>query len=127
MTAINTVPPDDDIDVAADLLHAAHPVVTRLANDLGDTEISIVLSDDRARGERRRRRGPRARFGWTSLTDTEHVIATLIGDGLTNREAAKRLFVSRFTVDAHLRRIFQKLDINSRVELARIVALQPAQ
>jgi DNA-binding CsgD family transcriptional regulator len=228
--------PQDDIDVDSDLLRAAEPVVTRLADALGDTEIGIVVSDDRARvvvrrtpstwllylldscalepgsdwsleragtnaiglvthlqvpvvvadntfaglsavsapiadahlhqlvgaltlvcpaasaGEvvlsqakraaeeverrlrsrrtrRERRRGQRARarFGWTSLTEAERVIAAVIGDGLTNREAAKRLFVSRHTVDAHLRRIYQKLGINSRVELARMLASKSAQ
>jgi DNA-binding CsgD family transcriptional regulator len=41
---------------------------------------------------------------------------------LTNREVAVRLFLSPHTIDAHLRHIFRKLDIDSRVELARIVA-----
>jgi DNA-binding CsgD family transcriptional regulator len=48
-------------------------------------------------------------------------VARLVADGLTNREVAERLFVSPHTVSGHLRHIFMKLDVNSRVDLARIV------
>jgi DNA-binding CsgD family transcriptional regulator len=43
--------------------------------------------------------------------------------GLTNREIATLLAVSRHTVDAHLKHIYTKLDIHTRVELA-VLALQ---
>ena len=61
----------------------------------------------------------RPRFGWDSLTDTEHSVIECVVDGLTNREAAERLFVSHHTVGFHLRSIFCKLGLNSRVELTR--------
>ena len=64
------------------------------------------------------------RVGWASLTESEHALAVLIAEGLTNRQAAERLFISRHTVDAHLRHIFRKLGINSRVRLARVVAVE---
>jgi DNA-binding CsgD family transcriptional regulator len=48
-------------------------------------------------------------------------VSDLVADGLTTRQAAAKLFVSRHTVDSHLRHIFRKLDINSRVDLVRIV------
>jgi len=69
---------------------------------------------------------PRRRpaFGWASLTEAERCLTQLIADGLTNKQAAARLFVSRHTIDSHLRHIFRKLDINSRVELARLVAME---
>jgi DNA-binding CsgD family transcriptional regulator len=63
-------------------------------------------------------------LGWESLSATERSLASIVGQGLTNREAAARLFVSPHTVDSHLRHIFRKLDINSRVELAALVARQ---
>jgi DNA-binding CsgD family transcriptional regulator len=59
--------------------------------------------------------------GWRSLTDTERAIAEAVARGLTNREAGRRLFLSPHTVDSHLRQIFRKLGIRSRVELGRIV------
>ena len=69
----------------------------------------------------------RPSFGWDSLTDAEHSLVHLIAEGLTNKEAGAELFVSRHTVDSHLRHIFRKLGINSRVELARIAAVQGVQ
>jgi DNA-binding CsgD family transcriptional regulator len=59
-------------------------------------------------------------YGWDSLTDTERSVTELVAEGLTNRQAAERLYLSRYTVDFHLRSIFRKLDLTSRVDLARI-------
>ena len=56
------------------------------------------------------------------MTDSEATVARLVAEGLTNREVAERLFVSPHTVSGHLRHIFMKLGVNSRVDLARIVA-----
>jgi len=58
---------------------------------------------------------------WQSLTNAERAVAEVVALGLTNREAGRRVYMSAHTVDAHLRQIFRKLGINSRVELARIV------
>jgi DNA-binding CsgD family transcriptional regulator len=62
-------------------------------------------------------------FGWESLTGTERSVIELVARGLTNREAGERLFLSHHTVGYHLRSIFSKLDVHSRVELARLVAV----
>jgi len=58
--------------------------------------------------------------GWTALTTSELTVARLVAEGLTNREVAERLFVSPHTVSSHLRHVFSKLGITSRVELARV-------
>src|SRR6266568_3074621 len=58
--------------------------------------------------------------GWAALTTSELTVARLVAEGLTNREVAERLFVSPHTVNSHLRHVFLKLGINSRVELARV-------
>jgi DNA-binding CsgD family transcriptional regulator len=58
--------------------------------------------------------------GWAALTTAELSVARLVTEGLTNREVADRLFVSPHTVSSHLRHVFAKLGINSRVELARL-------
>jgi DNA-binding CsgD family transcriptional regulator len=53
------------------------------------------------------------------LTETERRVAELVADGLSNREVSARLFVTVRTVEAHLSRIYAKLGIRSRTELAR--------
>ncbi|MFB9831158.1 helix-turn-helix transcriptional regulator [Actinoallomurus acaciae] len=60
--------------------------------------------------------------GWDSLTDTERSVATLVAQGLTNQRVAAQMFVSPHTVKFHLRQVFRKLDIGSRVELANVAA-----
>ncbi len=64
----------------------------------------------------------RAETGWAAMTDSELAVARRVAQGLTNREVAEQLFVSPHTVSSHLRSTFAKLDINSRLALARIAA-----
>ena len=59
--------------------------------------------------------------GWDALTPAEQNVARLAGEGLTNRQVADRLYLSPHTVTTHLRHIFTKLGIRSRVELARLI------
>ncbi len=54
---------------------------------------------------------------WPSLTPSELRIAAFVAKGLTNKDIADQLIVSPHTVDAHLKHIFTKLSIHSRVEL----------
>jgi DNA-binding CsgD family transcriptional regulator/tetratricopeptide (TPR) repeat protein len=54
----------------------------------------------------------------TALTPTEHQVAQLVAAGRTNREVAQELFVSVRTVESNLTRIYAKLDVRSRAELA---------
>jgi DNA-binding CsgD family transcriptional regulator len=56
--------------------------------------------------------------GWEALTAAELAVAELISAGNTNRLAARALGVSPNTVGTHLRSIFAKLDVRSRVQLA---------
>jgi DNA-binding CsgD family transcriptional regulator len=66
------------------------------------------------------RTAKRPAAGWESLTDTELATARLVAQGLTNQQVASQLFISTHTVAFHLRQVFRKLDIGSRVELTRI-------
>ena len=53
----------------------------------------------------------------TALTRREREIGLLVASGLSNRDIATRLFISKRTVDAHVEHIFAKLEISSRVKL----------
>jgi len=77
------------------------------------------------------RRGPhakhrRAQSGWDSLTPTEVKIAAFVEEGLSNPEIAARLLLSRRTVGTHVSHILKKLNVNSRIDIAREAALRTA-
>lgn len=72
------------------------------------------------RGRARAERRPAS--GWAALTDTERAVAALVAQGLTNRQVAVQMFLSPHTVGFHLRQVFRKLGVRSRVELARLHA-----
>jgi DNA-binding CsgD family transcriptional regulator len=61
---------------------------------------------------------------WFSLTGTECTVSELVSQGLTNQQVADQMFISVHTVAFHLRKVFRKLGISSRVELARIAVGQ---
>ncbi|TMR13938.1 hypothetical protein ETD85_57165 [Nonomuraea zeae] len=62
--------------------------------------------------------------GWDSLTETQHAVALLVADGWTNRQVAEQMFLSVHTVSFHLRQVYRKLNIGSRVELARLAVTE---
>ena len=75
-------------------------------------------------GHRRRHRRTRPGTGATdlaSLTGREREVAHLIADGKTNAEIAAALFLSVKTIETHIRNIFHKLTVSSRVQVARAV------
>jgi DNA-binding CsgD family transcriptional regulator len=72
-----------------------------------------------ASGARARRRLDETR---DQLTNQEHQVALIVAEGATNREAASRLFVTTKTIETHLSRIYRKLGLRSRTELARRLA-----
>jgi len=136
----------DGIDAAADLDHwpfqRAHLLLAhgqwlrrqrriadsraplRAARDTFDALGRVSWSDRarrelRASGESSRRRDPEAR---DRLTAQELQIAQLAADGLTNREVGQRLYLSHRTIATHLYRVFPKLGITARTELAAALA-----
>jgi DNA-binding CsgD family transcriptional regulator len=52
------------------------------------------------------------------LTNTEFAVAELVSQGHTNNEVGRQLFISRHTVAFHLKKVYQKMSVASRVELA---------
>jgi DNA-binding CsgD family transcriptional regulator len=69
-------------------------------------------------------RAVRPATGWAGITDAESAVVRGVAQGLTNREVADQLYLSPHTVSMHLRHVFTKLGINSRVELARLAFQQ---
>jgi DNA-binding CsgD family transcriptional regulator/tetratricopeptide (TPR) repeat protein len=55
-----------------------------------------------------------------SLTSAERRVVRLVTEGLTNREVGERLYLSPYTVGTHLKHVFEKLHVSSRVELTRM-------
>jgi DNA-binding CsgD family transcriptional regulator len=72
-----------------------------------------------ATGARPRRR---SLAGPDALTASEQRVARLAADGLTNRQIAQALYITEHTVATHLHRSYQKLNIQSRAELAAALA-----
>jgi ATP/maltotriose-dependent transcriptional regulator MalT len=70
---------------------------------------------------RRSQRGDQGGVGLATLTGRELEVAELVHGRHTNRQIADQLFLSLKTVETHVRHIFHKLDVSSRVEIARLL------
>jgi len=57
------------------------------------------------------------------LAEREIQIAWCVSEGLSNKEIADKLFISRFTVENHLRSIFYKMGVENRIQLTRLMKL----
>ncbi|MDA0637692.1 LuxR C-terminal-related transcriptional regulator, partial [Nonomuraea sp. MCN248] len=100
---------------AREHLHGALETFERLEARLWSERARAEL---RAAGETVTRPGPGG-GPEQQLTAQQLRIARLVAEGATNREVAAQLFLSPRTVDHHLRNVFARLGVRSRVELAR--------
>jgi DNA-binding CsgD family transcriptional regulator len=98
---------------AREQLHAALADFERAG---AERWVERCRSELRASGEHIHRRDPTIT---ERLTPQELQIALVVAEGLTNRDAASRLFLSPKTIEFHLTRIYRKLEIHSRSELVR--------
>jgi len=106
---------------AADHFRTAHDLepdvpAFRSAIEVPDrTPVSAPAASPDQVGPRRYRRGAAAD---TTLTRREREIATLVAEGLTNRQIAQRLFISDRTAETHVIHILNKLGFTSRAQVA---------
>jgi DNA-binding CsgD family transcriptional regulator len=98
---------------ARDELRSAHQLFTDFGSDSFGERARIEL---RATGERTRKRSSDA---GERLTPQEARVADLVAQGGTNAEVAAQMFVSPSTVEYHLHKVYRKLGIRSRTQLAR--------
>jgi DNA-binding CsgD family transcriptional regulator len=108
-------------DRAIQLLHQAIEEATR-CGALGAVQRmtkQLLRLGVQAEAEPQSDRGPVSPLA--GLTAMELNIAQLVANGLTNAQIAERFNRSPHTIDSHLRKIFAKLGVNSRIALTRIV------
>ncbi len=86
------------------LVHRSDPNKTFQPHDLGE----VKIHEDRARRLRR----------WKQLTVREKEVANLARHAATHAEIAQALDITPRTVDAHLRKIYPKLGVTNKIELA---------
>ncbi|BCB79573.1 LuxR family transcriptional regulator [Phytohabitans flavus] len=101
------------------------------ARELAEDALTIATECGAERARRRleqrlgtqppQQQHPAAASVLARLSPAEQRVAVLVATGRSNREIAGDLFLSRHTVDSHLRKVFTKLGINSRTTLARLV------
>jgi predicted ATPase/DNA-binding CsgD family transcriptional regulator len=82
----------------------------------------LSLTEAVAYARRGRGRRQRPRVGWASLTPVERDVVGLVAQGHTNGEIGQRLFMSVNTVKKHLSRVYAKVDVEGRADLAAEVA-----
>ncbi len=108
------------LETAAAALHACGASRYRDAAELELRRLGRHVS-------RRSNPGDLSGVGVASLTQRERQVADLVVTRYTNPEIAATLFLSPKTVETHLRHVFRKLDVTSRVEVARILEVLPRQ
>ena len=90
----------------------AHGLFTEFGSESFSERARVEL---RATGERMRKG---TRDSSARLTPQEARAAQLVAQGYTNMEIAAQMFISPSTVEYHLRKVFRKLDVRSRTQLA---------
>jgi DNA-binding CsgD family transcriptional regulator len=109
-------------DGDATTARASFAEAVEIYTDLGAAwDVRRADSRIRSYGVRRGVRGPRRRpiRGWNALSPTEVTVARLVAQGLSNPDIATELLLSRRTVQSHVSHILTKLDLHSRVAIAR--------
>jgi DNA-binding NarL/FixJ family response regulator len=94
------------------------------------TSIEQLVGTIERAGAKERRAAASARpaaVARAALTEREREILDLVGQGLANKEIARRLQIELATVKSHIHNILKKLDVNSRTEAAAVVLWPDAE
>jgi DNA-binding CsgD family transcriptional regulator len=113
--------------VEADRFDRAHNAARAALDDTEaaacwDAGGQLSLAEAVAYARRGRGQRQRPRVGWASLTPVERDVVGLVAQGHTNAEIGQRLFMSVNTVKKHLSRVYAKVDVDGRANLAAEVA-----
>jgi DNA-binding CsgD family transcriptional regulator len=95
------------------------PIERHVRVELAGTDI-VVTGDPAAVAALLDRLRPPRTPALAGLTGQEAAVAALVGEALTDRQIARRLRITPHTVNFHLRQIYRKLAISSRVHLAML-------
>ena len=104
---------------AAELLASARQSFAALG-----AQVYVALCDRELKTSRPAPRGPEART--ETLTEQEQAVSALVATGMTNKEVAATMMLSVKTVQFHLTRVYAKLGVRSRSELAARFSREPA-
>ncbi|WP_319451051.1 MULTISPECIES: helix-turn-helix transcriptional regulator [unclassified Mycobacterium] len=107
----------DQPTAGADALLEASELYQSIGASASVRSIANLLRRQGIRGVRIPQAAARPQTGWAALTPTELRVVELISAGHANRSAAAELGVSPNTVNTHMRAVFKKLDVKSRVQL----------
>jgi DNA-binding CsgD family transcriptional regulator len=107
-----------DRDAALPHLDRAWDAYHAMGDRVGRDGVEAIMRRAGARRTKWELATARPTTGWEALTDAEQRVAKLIASGRTNKSAASILGISVNTVGTHLRAVFAKLDVQSRVQLA---------
>jgi DNA-binding NarL/FixJ family response regulator/tetratricopeptide (TPR) repeat protein len=118
LTAARCLAAAGERDRAIALLERAEDV---FADAGAERDRADAVRDLRHLGRRVRAPAPAGGGGLASLSERERDVAELVAEGRTNRQVAETLFLSQKTVETHLRNIFVKLGVSSRVGVASAV------
>ena len=110
-----------DTEGAIDLLTRAEQELAACGADHLRDEAARELRRLGRRVSARQRRGAPAGGGLQALSGREREVAGLVAQGRTNRQIAAELYLSEKTVESHLSRVFSKLGVSSRAEVAETV------
>ena len=105
-----------------DAIHTLESALSRYTEVGATRDASRVVNKLRDFGVRRGTTRAVGRDGVLpgGLTNTEFAVADLVSQGHTNSDVGRQLFISQHTVAFHLKKVYQKMNITSRVELAAI-------